>query len=102
MAGPLTKGNLFENVHSAAKMGDALWKAGYLPFVPHIISLGEVVIPRGYEDAMEFDFLWLSRCDILIRLPGESPGADREVDLAHELNIPVYTSLEALINAERL
>jgi hypothetical protein len=36
----------------------------------------------------------LARCDALLRLPGESPGADREVKRARELWIPVYGLLE--------
>jgi len=32
-----------------------------------------------------------------MRLPGESPGADREVALAAELGIPVFYSVEELV-----
>lgn len=101
VAGPLTKGNLFANVREAALMGDRVWRAGFAPFVPHVFSLGEVIVPREYEDAMAFDFEWVRRCDALLRLEGESPGADREVAYARECLIPVYYNLEDLCANER-
>jgi hypothetical protein len=42
---------------------------------------------------MKQDFEWLKCCDAVLRLPGESTGADREVALAKELGIPVYYSI---------
>ena len=36
----------------------------------------------------------LHRCDAVLRIPGESRGADLECDLAREVGMPVYTSLD--------
>jgi hypothetical protein len=36
----------------------------------------------------------LHHCDAVLRLPGESTGADNDVRIAHELGIPVYTSID--------
>jgi hypothetical protein len=36
----------------------------------------------------------IQRCDAILRLPGDSKGADNDVKLAHELGIPVYYRLE--------
>jgi len=38
---------------------------------------------------MRSDLAWLEKCDVLIRLPVHSPGADREVRKARQLWIPV-------------
>ena len=97
VAGPLTKGNLYANTKAAVEAGDRLWKAGLLPFVPHAISMGEFICPKEYEDAMRYDFAWLKKCDALLRLPGDSPGADREVSCALDLGIEVFRSEENLI-----
>lgn len=43
----------------------------------------------------------LERCDAVLRLPGESPGADREVHYAISLGKPVYYGLEELPNVSR-
>ena len=49
-----------------------------------------------YERWLEYDMEWLTACDALVRLPGESKGADREVARAKELGIEVYTLDEFL------
>jgi len=38
----------------------------------------------------------LHRCDAVLRIPGESRGADLECDLARELGKSVYTSLDEI------
>jgi len=38
----------------------------------------------------------LHRCDAVLRIPGESRGADLECDLAREIGKPVYTSLDEI------
>jgi hypothetical protein len=45
---------------------------------------------------MMLDKEWVLRCDCLLRLPGESPGADEEVELAVKNNIPVFYSIDEL------
>lgn len=42
-----------------------------------------------HETWLEQDFPWVAASDIVLRLPGESTGADLEVELANELGIPV-------------
>jgi hypothetical protein len=41
----------------------------------------------------------LSVCDAVLRIPGESRGADIECDLAREWGKPVYTSINELPQA---
>jgi hypothetical protein len=36
----------------------------------------------------------LQHCDAVLRLPGESTGADQDVAIAEELGLPVYRALE--------
>jgi hypothetical protein len=38
------------------------------------------------------------RCDCVLRLPGESSGADAEISLAQEHDIPVFYSIEDVTN----
>ena len=52
----------------------------------------------AYERWMELDFEWLDCCQALIRLPGDSAGADREIDYAHSHGIPVFHSLENFLS----
>jgi hypothetical protein len=46
---------------------------------------------KHYERWMAMDEEVIKRCDALFRIPGKSPGADREVHFATEVvNIPVF------------
>ena len=55
----------------ATAIGDALWQ--------------EIVYPVAHR--------LLPRCDAVLRLPGESSGADTDVRLARERGLPVYFDL---------
>jgi hypothetical protein len=41
----------------------------------------------------------LQHCDAVLRLPGESRGADRDVAIAEQRGLPVYRSLEEIPDA---
>lgn len=95
VAGPITKGNQFINLRNAVLAGAILIEHGYLPYIPHLTCIVELVAgEREYEDWMKMDDAWLQCCNIVLRLDGESPGADREVVRAKELGIPVVFSHE--------
>jgi hypothetical protein len=97
VSGPYTKGDPCENTHRAIIAGNAIFDAGHVPFVPHVSHFWHTVTPRPYEDWMKLDLAFLSACDAIVRLPGESSGADREVAEALRLGIPVYYDLAALL-----
>jgi len=98
IAGPLGVGlSRAENVERAYKVAaavtehyDARGVASYC-VVPHSCCETEkyLNVPRGYEQWMAGDLAVLARCDVVVRLRGESPGADREEARARELGIPV-------------
>ncbi len=52
--------------------------------------------PRPYQDWIDLDLEWVKSCDCLLRLDGESKGADMEVALAESLGIPVFKTLYGL------
>lgn len=69
---------------------DQLFQDGAAPYCPHWSIFQDMLFHREYEDWMTLDFEIIKRCDALIRMNGKSDGADREVDLATELGIPVF------------
>jgi len=84
-------------------VGDALatlrtMEAGHWPYVPHLSVWWNTFSPKDFETWMALDAAWLEACDVVVRLPGYSPGADREEVMAGDLGIPVYT-LEAWLAA---
>lgn len=100
IAGPLTHGDVGENIHNAQVAFHQLLEAGYEPYLPHATFGLHVFKPQPYERWMKLDFAYLAVCDVLIRLPGESPGADREVAFAQAHGIPVYDSVMDFAKAQ--
>lgn len=101
VASPYTNGDKEENVELQIVAAELLRNAGFLPFWPLHSHYWQQLYPHPYEFWMLMDFEWIPKCDILLRLPGESQGADKEVKLAQELDIPVYYSLFTLIESEK-
>ncbi len=94
VAGPLTSGDVANNVKKAIDVGDKLTKLGWFPFIPHLSFYWQIQHPHGYEFWMKQDFHWLEQCDALFRIKGVSPGSDREVEYAKSLGKKIYYSLE--------
>jgi hypothetical protein len=100
IAGPLTSsGRVTENVHQAAMIADELLGLGFAVYVPHWNVVQDTAFPRDYNFWLAHDLEWLAVCDVLLRLPGDSPGADAEVQRARELGKHVYFDIDELIEA---
>jgi hypothetical protein len=97
IAGPYT-GAVGENVHTAIRAFHDLSDMGFVPFCPHLSLLAELHRPRNYEFWLDQCLYWVTKCDGLYRLPGDSPGADREVAKADELGIPVFHNHHQLLS----
>ena len=89
IAGPIT-GDPFGCVRQAASHFDELRAARVAPFMPQLSVLHEMIAPQPYETWLAYDFDVIRNCAALVRLPGHSPGADREVDFANGWGIPVF------------
>ena len=97
IAGPYTKDDPITNTANAIKAADILAEKGYIPFIPHLTMLWHLLSPHEIDFWYEYDMGWLKKCNALLRLPGESPGADKEVSMAFALKMPVYLSVEDLL-----
>lgn len=123
IAGPITKPATDEGLENNVRQADdamlALMKAGYAVFNPMLSVFAGGVQWLGYEraegvfasadrqanggfkelthdDWLEMDLAWVGVSDAVLRLPGESKGADRETAFATQLRIPVFHSIDAL------
>ncbi len=96
VAGPYTSGDPCVNTRDAIAAGNLLLDAGYAPFVPHLSHFWHTCTPRTYEDWMALDLAWVVVADALLRLPGPSKGADREVAAAIGAGVPVFYSIQDL------
>lgn len=97
----MTKGPFERNLRQAIDAAHILLENNIAPFVPHLNFVIEMVYPKDYEVWMAMDFAIIERCDALLRLPGESKGADREVIFAQNRDIPVFTSITELVEWAR-
>lgn len=101
VSGPLTSsGDIASNIRKAADVGTVLLDAGHFPYVPHLNYFHEIIHPRPYEVWIKADMAWVQKSDALIRLPGKSGGADREVEVADRLGIPIYYSVGEFLASE--
>lgn len=98
IASPYTKGDVAANVRESFIVALDLIKKGFLPYCPLWTHFLHFLFPQSYEFWMDFSMGWLERCDCLLRLSGESDGADKELARARELGIPVYYAVENLYN----
>jgi len=98
IASPYTLGDVAVNVKVQLDYVDVLMNKGFAPFAPLYSHFQHMAHPRPYEDWLEVDLVWVEACDCVLRLEGESSGADREVKLAIELGKQVFYSIEELCN----
>lgn len=89
-------GDKEENAKKSMEVGDQLIKLGYVPFLPLLAHYQHLLYPQSYDMWLNLGLEMVRRSDILLRLPGESRGADIEVALAKDLGKPVVYSLEEL------
>lgn len=99
VAGPMSgSGKMEENVRNAIAAADALVAIGLFPYVPHLTHFWNKISPHAYEEWLDMDLKWLAVCDAVLRLPGESPGAERETREAKRLGIPIFHSFDEIVD----
>jgi hypothetical protein len=102
IAGPYTGGKWGTNIRNAVEEAEHVAKAGHVPFIPHTMTaLWSVLYEKSGDEWLDQDFSWIETCDALIRIPGDSPGAEEEVELANELGIPVYNSAKEFVDDQK-
>lgn len=99
VAGAISKGDLMVNIRRAVDAGAKIIDAGHEAFVPHMSCYFNIIHPFHYERWMTWDFAWIEVCHALVRIPGESSGADREMVFARDHNIPVYLGVDDFLNS---
>ncbi|MGW8256005.1 MAG: DUF7768 domain-containing protein [Thermoguttaceae bacterium] len=97
ISGPLTSsGNVLENLDRAMHAARLLIENGFAPFCPHLTYHVDPGETYSHDLWMEIELPWVAVADAVLRLPGESLGADIECARASELDIPIFDSVVAL------
>jgi hypothetical protein len=109
IAGPYRSGTdddparMADNLKTLEQAAWPLFKAGHIPMIGEWVALPVLCgagATSGALDPLAEQVMYptaqrlLQHCDAVLRLPGESTGADQDVKIATEREIPVYHSLE--------
>lgn len=97
IASPYTVGDTAVNVKRQIDTASKLMDLGFVPFWPLHSHFLHMAHPKPYEDWLNMDFEWLPVCDAVLRLSGDSSGAEKEVVLARQLDIPVFSTIDELV-----
>ena len=98
IASPYTLGDVAVNVKRQLDVSDELMTLGFAPFAPLYSHFQHMAHPRPYTDWIKIDLEWVIVCDCVLRLDGESKGADGEVEFAKKLGKPVFYSIKELLD----
>lgn len=96
IACPYTKGDVAVNVHNAIVAAEMVVELGAIPYMPLWTHFWHFMHPHPWEYWIQFDEYFVSICDIVWRLPGESKGAEKECTQAQDLNKPICYSFDEL------
>jgi len=108
VAGPYRSGTADDPVKMAANLRRLetaalpLFRAGHVPLIGEWLALPlmEVAGSKAVGDAVYEEIAYpvahrlLPRCDAVLRLPGESKGADEDVRIATERGLKVFYRVE--------
>jgi hypothetical protein len=86
-----------QNVEESMRIGDKLMDAGFSVFLGNLYHFWHKGSPRSYEAWFDIIVAHLPTSSAVLRIPGKSSGADREVAMANELGIPVFYDIESLM-----
>jgi hypothetical protein len=108
VAGPYRSGTdgdpekIRQNLQRLESHALGVYKAGHLPLIGEWVALPLAQQAGSTEvgDAISEQYLYpvagrlLERCDAVLRIEGESKGADEDVRIAKERGLPVYFRLQ--------
>jgi hypothetical protein len=107
IAGPYASGTggdptlMAKNLKRLEEAAWPIFAAGHIPMIGEWVALPvlESAGASGPDDPLAAEVMYptaerlLQHCDAVLRLPGESRGADQDVAIAEARGIPVYRSL---------
>jgi len=93
---PMRLGNWTKNVRTAARVQCDLMRKGYSVINPIGSWLTDIVEPLDFETWINNDYGLIDVSDAIIRIPGESEGADLECDYAIRQDKELFWDLREL------
>jgi hypothetical protein len=111
VAGPYRSGThdnpelMQQNLERLEASALKLFRAGHIPLIGEWLALPLLKIAGSKKPGDEIykEILYpvahrlITKCDAILRIEGESTGADNDVKIARELGLPVYYHIEEII-----
>jgi hypothetical protein len=105
IAGPYRSGTggdpdaIARNLARLEEASAPLYRLGHVPMIGEWVALPTLRTLTAQEAATgdvmyETAARLLQHCDAVLRLPGDSAGADQDVRIARERGLPVYFSID--------
>lgn len=110
IAGPYRSGTdgdptlIARNLARLEEASGPIFRLGHVPMIGEWAAL-PILRTLDPAESAEGDVMYetahrlLQHCDAVLRLPGESSGADKDVEIARERGLPVYQSLDEIPSA---
>lgn len=114
IAGPYRSGTnddpvlIQKNLDNLEAMALPIFKKGHVPMIGEWVALPLLELAGSKKPG---DAIWdeiqypvahrlLHKCDAVLRIQGESKGADNDVKIAKELGLKIYFHIDEIPNAE--
>jgi hypothetical protein len=95
ISSPYSNGDQQANMRRQIDAAQALRERGHHALPPLVVGHGwDKVHPATWQEWMEWCLVFLPCCDAVLRLDGESIGADIEERAAKEIGMVVYRRIE--------
>jgi hypothetical protein len=97
-----------ENMRKGMRVSTEVFLAGFAPFVPWFDYHFNLMLREGekltIEDYYEYSIAWLKVSDAMVLVPGyeNSKGTKKEIEIAKELGIPIYYTVESMAHEETM
>lgn len=97
-----------KNMRNLEAMALPIFDKGHIPLIGEWVALplmklaGSKQIGDAVWDKIQYPVAHglLPKCDAVLRIPGESKGADQDVKIATQLGLKIFYSLDEIPNAE--
>lgn len=96
ISGPITKGDRQHNFEQAADAHKALMAAGFGVLNPMLTMRLPGAFEIPHDTWIANDLPWVAVADAVLRLPGESRGADIECEHALIHGVPIFQDIDEL------
>ena len=96
ISGPITRGDRVANFAKACSVQQRLIELGFAPLNPMLTMMHPSAWQIPHDQWVASDLPWVEVADAVLRLPGDSDGADRECEHAERNRVPVFYSMLGL------